>query len=69
MLQKKDFDISREAGGVGKALVKEFKATVSENYLEIHLFWAGRGTCCVPVQGYYGPSISTIMGVPGKELD
>uniref|UniRef100_A0A2N9F294 non-specific serine/threonine protein kinase n=1 Tax=Fagus sylvatica TaxID=28930 RepID=A0A2N9F294_FAGSY len=35
-------------------------ANVSENYLEIHLFWAGKGTCCIPVQGYYGPLISAI---------
>ncbi|KAK7860523.1 putative lrr receptor-like serine/threonine-protein kinase [Quercus suber] len=37
----KDFDISKEAGGVDRALQKIFKANVSENYLEIHLFWAG----------------------------
>lgn len=36
-----------------------------ENFLEIHLFWAGKGTCCVPVAGYYGPSISAISVTPG----
>ncbi|KAK7852203.1 putative lrr receptor-like serine/threonine-protein kinase [Quercus suber] len=56
----KDFDISKEAGGVERALQKNFTANVSENYLEIHLFWAGKGTCCIPVQGYYGPLISAI---------
>ncbi|KAK4588891.1 hypothetical protein RGQ29_019772 [Quercus rubra] len=56
----KDFDISKEAGGVERALQKNFKVNVSENYLEIHLFWAGKGTCCIPVQGYYGPLISAI---------
>lgn len=69
MLEYKDFDISREAGGVEKALEKKFKATVSENYLEIHLFWAGKGTCCIPVQGYYGPSISALTVVPGNALE
>ncbi|KAF3947695.1 hypothetical protein CMV_026203 [Castanea mollissima] len=59
-LELKDFDISKEAGGVERALQKIFKANVSENYLEIHLFWAGKGTCCVPIQGYYGPLISAI---------
>ncbi|XP_050288033.1 probable LRR receptor-like serine/threonine-protein kinase At1g56140 isoform X2 [Quercus robur] len=59
-LELKDFDISKEAGGVERALPKIFKANVSENYLEIHLFWAGKGTCCVPIQGYYGPLISAI---------
>ncbi|KAM4112469.1 hypothetical protein ACJW30_05G142300 [Castanea mollissima] len=57
----KDFDISKEAGGVERAIPKNFTANVSENYLEIHLFRAGKGTCCIPVQGYYGsPLISTI---------
>ncbi|KAM3701043.1 hypothetical protein ACJW31_05G143400 [Castanea mollissima] len=59
-LELKDFDISKEAGGIERALQKIFKANVSENYLEIHLFWAGKGTCCIPVQGYYGPLISAI---------
>ncbi|WRX28573.1 Serine-threonine/tyrosine-protein kinase, partial [Theobroma cacao] len=60
-----DFDIRKEAGGVSKrAVPKEFKAQVSENYLEIHLFWAGKGTCCVPAQGKYGPSISAISATP-----
>ncbi|WRX28570.1 Serine-threonine/tyrosine-protein kinase [Theobroma cacao] len=60
-----DFDIRKEAGGVSKrAVPKEFKAQVSENYLEIHLFWAGKGTCCVPAEGKYGPSISAISATP-----
>ncbi|XP_021287471.1 probable LRR receptor-like serine/threonine-protein kinase At1g56130 [Herrania umbratica] len=60
-----DFDIRKEAGGVSKrAVPKEFTAHVSENYLEIHLFWAGKGTCCVPAQGKYGPSISAISATP-----
>uniref|UniRef100_A0A2N9FCZ5 non-specific serine/threonine protein kinase n=1 Tax=Fagus sylvatica TaxID=28930 RepID=A0A2N9FCZ5_FAGSY len=46
--------------GLGRAIRKNFVANVSENYLEIHLFWAGKGTCCIPVQGYYGPLISAI---------
>jgi hypothetical protein len=42
---------------------------VSENYLEIHLFWAGKGTCCIPVQGYYGPLISAIHVTSGNVYD
>ncbi|CAK7335850.1 unnamed protein product [Dovyalis caffra] len=61
----KDFDISREAGGINKAITMTFNVTVSENHLEIHLFWAGKGTCCTPVQGYYGPIISALNVVPG----
>ncbi|KAG2689601.1 hypothetical protein I3760_09G146500 [Carya illinoinensis] len=62
-LREKDFDISKEAGGVERALEKVFNANVSENYLEVHLFWAGKGTCCIPVQGYYGPMISALRAV------
>ncbi|XP_017978562.1 PREDICTED: probable LRR receptor-like serine/threonine-protein kinase At1g56130 [Theobroma cacao] len=62
--QLRDFDISKEAGGVQRAITKNFTANVTENHLEIHLFWAGKGTCCEPEQGYYGPSISAISVVP-----
>ncbi|KAK3217844.1 hypothetical protein Dsin_011814 [Dipteronia sinensis] len=62
---QKDFDIKKEAGGVSKRAVQRlFTARVSENYLEIHLFWAGKGTCCIPAQGTYGPSISAISAIP-----
>ncbi|GMI93629.1 hypothetical protein like AT1G56130 [Hibiscus trionum] len=73
----RDFDISKEAGGAERAIIKNFTAIVTANYLEIHLFWAGKGTCCTPIEGYYGPSISairvapnftpTVGGIPSKE--
>ncbi|XP_059444955.1 probable LRR receptor-like serine/threonine-protein kinase At1g56130 isoform X2 [Corylus avellana] len=54
----KDFNIQREAGGVTfQAVQKIFKAQVSENYLEIHLFWAGKGTCCLPSRDFR-PTVS-----------
>ncbi|KAF3451125.1 hypothetical protein FNV43_RR07215 [Rhamnella rubrinervis] len=56
----RDFDISKDAGGVNRPIPKQFNATVSENYLDIHLFWAGKGTCCIPNQGYYGPLVETV---------
>ncbi|KAI8553182.1 hypothetical protein RHMOL_Rhmol06G0324100 [Rhododendron molle] len=60
-----DFDIKKEAGGVSyQPVERKFTTQVSENYLEIHLFWAGKGTCCIPAQGTYGPSISAISAVP-----
>ncbi|GKV44309.1 hypothetical protein SLEP1_g51501 [Rubroshorea leprosula] len=59
----KDFDISNEAGGDDIAITKDFIATVTENHLEIHLLWAGKGTCCIPQEGSYGPSISAISVV------
>ncbi|KAI8533324.1 hypothetical protein RHMOL_Rhmol10G0000500 [Rhododendron molle] len=57
----KDFNIKKEASGASfQAVQKDFPAQVLENYLEIHLFWAGKGTCCIPTAGTYGPSISAI---------
>ncbi|KAK6133094.1 hypothetical protein DH2020_033133 [Rehmannia glutinosa] len=64
-LERRDFNILREAGGVSlRAVVREFRVQVTENYLEIHLFWAGKGTCCVPAQATYGPLISAISATP-----
>ncbi|KAK4484916.1 hypothetical protein RD792_007517 [Penstemon davidsonii] len=64
-LALRDFDIRREAGGASfRAVVREFTAPVRENHLEIHLVWTGKGTCCVPNQGTYGPSISAISVTP-----
>ncbi|PQM40536.1 putative LRR receptor-like serine/threonine-protein kinase [Prunus yedoensis var. nudiflora] len=72
-LRRKDFDISKEAGGVNRAVAIPFKVNVTENYLDIHLFWAGKGKCCIPEQGDYGPLISVVHAAldtpttPGKK--
>jgi len=64
-LVETDFDIRKAAGGVSKkAVEREYIAPVRNNFLEIHFFWAGKGTCCVPTQGYYGPSISAVSVSP-----
>ncbi|XP_077253400.1 putative LRR receptor-like serine/threonine-protein kinase At1g56140 [Tasmannia lanceolata] len=63
-LTQKDFNIRTEAGGNFMAVQKEFKAQVTENFLEIHLFWAGKGTCCIPNEVTYGPSISAVSITP-----
>lgn len=68
-LEFKDFDISKEAGGVGRAHEMKFNVSVSDNHLEIHLFWAGKGTCCNPRDGYYGPSISAVSVVSGNKFE
>ncbi|WCJ33595.1 Leucine-rich repeat transmembrane protein kinase [Euphorbia peplus] len=60
----RDFDIAGETGDVERAVTKNFNASVTENHLEIHLFWAGKGTTGTPVQGYYGPIISALNVVP-----
>ncbi|KAJ1258201.1 hypothetical protein BS78_10G056900 [Paspalum vaginatum] len=57
---KKDFDITNEAGGFGKATNITQDVTVYNSILEIHLYWSGRGTCCIPYKGAYGPLVSAI---------
>ncbi|CAK7351851.1 unnamed protein product [Dovyalis caffra] len=65
-LVQKDFSIQNEAGGVGKAIIKNFTAFVTGNTLEIRFYWAGKGTTGMPVRGVYGPLISAISVTPGK---
>ncbi|XP_068654171.1 probable LRR receptor-like serine/threonine-protein kinase At1g56140 [Aristolochia californica] len=60
----KDFDIRKEANGSLRAVRKTFLTNVTNSYLDIHLFWAGKGTCCIPDQGTYGPSVSAISVEP-----
>eukprot|EP01018_Ginkgo_biloba_P030394 Gb_19704 [translate_table: standard] len=59
-----DFNILKEAGSPTTAIYKSFKANVTENFLEIHFFWSGKGTCCIPAQGTYGPLVSAISVTP-----
>ncbi|KAH7528129.1 hypothetical protein FEM48_Zijuj05G0039000 [Ziziphus jujuba var. spinosa] len=57
----KNFDIRKEADGIASQSVHMiFKAQLLKNYLEIHLFWAVKGTSSIPIEGTYGPSISAI---------
>lgn len=63
----KDFNIVKEAGGVGKAVIKKFNAIVnSSGSLEIRLQWAGKGTTGIPFGSVYGPLISAISVDPGQ---
>ncbi|RYR50548.1 hypothetical protein Ahy_A07g037173 isoform B [Arachis hypogaea] len=56
----KDFNIAKEAKGIGKANIQNLSAYVSNNELEIRLYWAGKGTTGVPYRSQYGPLISAI---------
>ncbi|KAI3689477.1 hypothetical protein L2E82_47435 [Cichorium intybus] len=57
----KDFDITNEAGGVDKPVIKAIKnINVSNRTLEIRFQYAGKGTVIVPHPGVYGPLISAI---------
>ncbi|GJU97927.1 probable LRR receptor-like serine/threonine-protein kinase [Tanacetum coccineum] len=60
-----DFDIKREAAGASwSPVLRQTTVQVLNNYLEVHLFWSGKGTCCVPDQGTFGPLISAISATP-----
>ena len=56
----KDFNIAVEAGGVGKAVIKNFTTVVNSKTLEIRFYWAGKGTTSIPFRSVYGPLISAI---------
>ncbi|CAN6229549.1 unnamed protein product [Urochloa humidicola] len=63
--KEQNFDIRKAAGGKSyTAVKKQYTVPVTKNFLEIHLFWAGKGTCCIPNQGYYGPAISALSATP-----
>ncbi|KAL4386518.1 hypothetical protein GQ457_09G004530 [Hibiscus cannabinus] len=59
----RDFDISKEADGVLRAATRNFTVNITENHLELHLFWAGKGTCSTPSNCFLGPSISAVRVV------
>ncbi|RDX72586.1 putative leucine-rich repeat receptor-like serine/threonine-protein kinase, partial [Mucuna pruriens] len=60
----KDFNIAEEAGGVNKAVTKAFMVVISNNMLDIRLYWAGKGTTGIPFKSVYGPLISAISVNP-----
>nr|XP_011462168.1 PREDICTED: probable LRR receptor-like serine/threonine-protein kinase At1g56130 [Fragaria vesca subsp. vesca] len=66
VLVAKDFDIRNETNRTSLVAIEMVynAQVVSENYLEIHFFWAGKGTCCIPEEGTYGPLISAISATP-----
>ncbi|KAG8067599.1 hypothetical protein GUJ93_ZPchr0005g14563 [Zizania palustris] len=64
-LKEKNFNIRKTAGGKSFTTVnRSYMTIVSENFLEIHLFWAGKGTPRIPINGYYGPMISALSVTP-----
>ncbi|KAJ6814982.1 putative LRR receptor-like serine/threonine-protein kinase [Iris pallida] len=63
----KDFNIAEAAGGSGKPITRTFNASVTQQTLEIHFYWAGKGTTGIPTRGVYGPLISAISVTPNFE--
>uniref|UniRef100_A0A0E0NC54 non-specific serine/threonine protein kinase n=1 Tax=Oryza rufipogon TaxID=4529 RepID=A0A0E0NC54_ORYRU len=59
----KDFNIQDEAGGVHRVITKTFTTNITDNTLEIHFYWAGKGTTGVPDRGlqffYHGRKTDT----------
>lgn len=64
----KDFNIAKEANGTGKEIIKSFTVMV-DGTLEIHFYWAGKGTNSVPLRGVYGPLISAISVTPSEPME
>ncbi|CAD6262298.1 unnamed protein product [Miscanthus lutarioriparius] len=66
--KEQNFDIRKAAGGKSYTVVKkQYIVLITRNFLEIHLFWAGKGTCCIPNQFYYGPAISALSATTPKK--
>ncbi|KAM7498587.1 hypothetical protein LguiA_023001 [Lonicera macranthoides] len=66
----KDFNIMDEAKGIGEGITMDFNnVTVDGTTLEIHLYWAGKGTTAIPDRGVYGPLISAITVTPNFNVD
>ncbi|XP_076924951.1 putative LRR receptor-like serine/threonine-protein kinase At1g53440 [Bidens hawaiensis] len=65
----KDFNIRERANGTGRSIVLDFTDVhVNGSTLEIHLYWAGKGTTAIPDRGVYGPLISAITVTPNFEI-
>ncbi|KAJ0514525.1 putative protein kinase RLK-Pelle-DLSV family [Helianthus annuus] len=61
----KDFNIREKANGTGRGIVMDFEdIRVNGSTLEIHLYWAGKGTTAIPDRGVYGPLLSAITVTP-----
>lgn len=54
------------AKGFGLPTTLESDVDVDDGTLEIHLYWAGKGTTAIPDRGVYGPLISAIAVTPSK---
>ncbi|KAK4484660.1 hypothetical protein RD792_007249 [Penstemon davidsonii] len=64
----RDFDIAKEANGVGIGIYRDFNVLVNGSTLEIHLYWTGKGTLALPERNLYGPLISAIAVTPNFDV-
>ncbi|KAJ0869442.1 putative protein kinase RLK-Pelle-DLSV family [Helianthus annuus] len=69
VLQRKNFNIVERANGVGRGTFIDFdNVMVNGTTLEIHLYWAGKGTNAIPQRGVYGPLLSAIAITPNFDV-
>ncbi|XP_057848708.1 probable LRR receptor-like serine/threonine-protein kinase At1g56140 isoform X1 [Cryptomeria japonica] len=61
----RDFNIKETAGDSNVAIKETYNVSVTENVLDVHLFWAGKGTFGIPSDWTRGPLVSAIRVTPG----
>ncbi|XP_060970768.1 probable LRR receptor-like serine/threonine-protein kinase At1g53440 [Cannabis sativa] len=70
ILREKDFNIMERAGGAHKGITMTYdNVSVIGSTLEIHLYWAGKGTNAIPQRSVYGPLISAITVTPNFSVN
>ncbi|XP_024964175.1 probable LRR receptor-like serine/threonine-protein kinase At1g53430 [Cynara cardunculus var. scolymus] len=68
VLRIKDFNIMEKATSTHNGTFLEFEVYVNGSTLDIHLYWAGKGTTFEPARGVYGPLISAIAITPNYDV-
>ena len=63
----KDFNIKEVAGELTVPVVKKYTVNITENFLEVHFFWASKGTCYVPSPQKHGSLVSAIRVTLGRK--
>ncbi|GLJ42761.1 hypothetical protein SUGI_0886700 [Cryptomeria japonica] len=60
----RDFNIKETAGDSNVAIKETYNVSETENVLDVHLFWAGKGTFGIPSDWTRGPLVSAIRVTP-----
>ncbi|XP_076923617.1 putative LRR receptor-like serine/threonine-protein kinase At1g53440 [Bidens hawaiensis] len=66
VLRVKGISIVEKANGVGRGIFVDFDNIMVR--VEIHLYWAGKGTAAIPDTGVSGPVLSAIAITPKRYL-
>ena len=67
MLVQTNYNINSTAGGPKKTVIENYTTVVNNGQLEIHLYWAGKGSSG-DSPDYNGPLLSAISVTPGKTM-